>query len=179
MQCPVCHNEVGAQAAFCNHCGAPIAAAAAPSTPAYTEVPIAATPPPAGYPPPAAYPAPATAAGSSGLSATAAAALAYITVIPAIIFLVIEPYNKIPLVRFHSFQSIALAVAWFVVWVGLMIVQAILHFIPFIGFLFGLVDLAIGLGFFVLWLMTILKASKGEFYKLPVIGDFAMKQAQS
>jgi uncharacterized membrane protein len=27
--------------------------------------------------------------------------------------------------------------------------------------------------------MTILKASKGEFYKLPVIGDFAMKQAQS
>jgi len=179
MQCPVCHNEVGAQAAFCNHCGAPIAAAA-PSTPAYTEVPAASTPPPAGYPPPAAYPAPA--AASSGLSATAAAAIAYITFIPAIIFLVIEPYNKIPLVRFHSMQSIALSVVWFAFWVVVAILSTILAFIPglrLILFLFPLLHLAIFLGVFIFWLMAIMKASKGEFYKLPIIGDFAMKQAQS
>jgi uncharacterized membrane protein len=38
---------------------------------------------------------------------------------------------------------------------------------------------AVGICFFILWLVTILKASKGEWFKLPIIGDFAMKQAQS
>ena len=32
---------------------------------------------------------------------------------------------------------------------------------------------------FVLWLVAIMKASKGEWYKIPVIGDFAEKQARS
>jgi uncharacterized membrane protein len=205
MQCPACNNEVSPQATFCNHCGASLSPAA--PSPAFTEVPPAPpayappayTPPAAGYaevpaytPPPTNYapppgsvpptaypPQPPAAAGSSGLSPNAAAALAYITIIPAIIFLVVEPYNKIPLVRFHSFQSIGLAVAWFAIWVCMMILHFVLHFIPFIGFLFLLVDLAVGLGFFILWLMTILKASKGEWNKLPIIGDFAMKQAQS
>jgi uncharacterized membrane protein len=176
MQCPVCHNEVGAQATFCNHCGASLAAAApAASTPAYAEVPVASTPPPA------AYPAPAT-AGSSGLSATAAAAIAYITFIPAIIFLVIEPYNKIPLVRFHSMQSIALNVVWFAFWVVVAVLSMFLALIPglrLILFLFPLLHLAIFVGVFIFWLMAIMKANKGEFYKLPIIGDFAMKQAQS
>ena len=27
MQCPVCHNEVSSQSAFCSSCGAPLAAA--------------------------------------------------------------------------------------------------------------------------------------------------------
>jgi uncharacterized membrane protein len=40
------------------------------------------------------------------------------------------------------------------------------------------INLLIGLGFFIAWLMAIVKASKGEWFKLPVIGDFAMKQAQ-
>jgi uncharacterized membrane protein len=176
MQCPVCHNEVGPQAAFCNHCGAPIAASAPP--PAYTEVPVASAPPPASYPPPPAYPA----AGSSGLSPTAAAAIAYITFIPAIIFLVIEPYNKIPLVRFHSMQSIALNVVWCAFWILVAVLSMFLALIPglrLILFLFPLVHLAIFVGVFILWLMAIMKANKGEFYKLPIIGDFAMKQAQS
>ena len=29
----------------------------------------------------------------------------------------------------------------------------------------------------IVWLLAILKASKGEFYKLPIIGDFSAKQA--
>jgi len=32
--------------------------------------------------------------------------VAYITIIPAIIFLVMEPYNKNKFVRFHAFQSL-------------------------------------------------------------------------
>jgi uncharacterized membrane protein len=122
---------------------------------------------------------PAATASSSGLSDTAAAAISYITIIPAILFLVIEPYNKKPFVRFHSFQSIGLCVAWIAIWIAVTIVHTMLHFIPMVWFLFSIVDLCIGLGFFIIWIIAILKASKGEWFKLPVIGDFAMKQANS
>ena len=170
MQCPVCHNEVAPGTAFCNHCGAPLAAGAAPAagavppTPAYTAVQTA--------------PVPAATAGT-GLSDTAAAAISYLTIIPAILFLVLEPYNKKPFVRFHSFQSIGLCVAWIAVWIAVMVLQMVLHFIPMIWFLFSIVHLCIGLGFFILWLFAILKASKGEWFKIPFIGDFALKQANS
>jgi len=52
---------------------------------------------------------------SSGLTDNAACGLAYVTFIPAIIFLIVEPYNRSPNVRFHSWQSIFLAIAWVVV----------------------------------------------------------------
>jgi uncharacterized membrane protein len=164
MQCPVCHNEVASQTAFCNHCGAPLSA-----------VPEAA---PAGAPAPTYAVQPAGAA-SSGLSDTAAAALAYVTIIPAIIFLVMEPYNRKPFIKFHSFQSIGLCVAWFAIWIVITVMHVALHFIPLIGILFFFVDMLVGIGIFILWLIAIIKASKGEWYKLPVIGDFAMKQANS
>jgi len=160
MQCPICHNEVASQTAFCNHCGAPLGApATAPATPTYAVQPAVTT--------------------GSGLSETAAAAISYITIIPAIIFLAIEPYNKMPFVRFHSFQSIGLCVVWFAIWMVVTIMQMALHFIPFLGFLFIFVHLLVALGMFIVWLMAIIKASKGEWYKLPFIGDFAEKQAHS
>jgi uncharacterized membrane protein len=168
MQCPVCHNEVSPQNAFCNHCGAPMAVAVPQAAPAG-----------AGATPPPTYAVPPVAATGSGLSETAAAAISYITIIPAILFLVIEPYNKIPFVRFHSFQSIGLCVVWFALWIAVTILQMVLHFIPLIGVLFIFVHLAIALGMFLVWLFVILKASKGEWYKLPFIGDFAEKQARS
>jgi len=176
MQCPVCHTEVGAQSAFCGNCGASLSAAA----------PEAVTPPAAFIPPPAAaasgYPAAAATAESSGLSPNAASAIAYITFIPAILFLVMAPYNKTPIVRFHSFQSIGLAVVYIAFLIVVAICATILAFIPFLRMLVLLIPFlyfAVGLGFFILWLVTILKASKGEWFKLPIIGDFAMKQAQS
>jgi uncharacterized membrane protein len=175
MQCPVCHNEIGDQSAFCAHCGATLAAAAPEAVP-----PAASYVPPAAVPV-AAYPA-ATASASAGLPPNTAAALCYVTVIPAILFLIIEPYNKIPIVRFHAFQSIGLAVVWFAFWVVIVILSMCVALIPglrLILFLFPLFQIVVGLGFFVLWLVTILKASKGEWFKLPLIGDFAMKQAQS
>jgi uncharacterized membrane protein len=187
MQCPVCHNEVGAQSAFCGHCGAPIAAAAAPSVPPQSAyVPPPATgfaPPAAGYPPPAAGYPPPVAAASPGLSPNAAAALSYVTIIPAILFLIIEPYSKIPLVRFHAMQSIGLAVVWFVLWIAIFICSMFFAFIPGLHFimifLFPLLHFALLIGLFILWLICVLKASKGEWFKIPMIGDFAMKQAQS
>jgi uncharacterized membrane protein len=177
MQCPVCHNEVGSLSGFCPHCGANLAAAApAPAAAPASYAPPAYTPPPQGYPP--AQPG----AASSGLSANSAAAIAYITFIPAILFLIIEPYNKIPLVRFHSLQSIGLAIVWFALWFVVFVVSMFFAFIPglhLLFFFFPILHFGIFIVMFILWLMAILKASKGEFYKLPIIGDFAMKQAQS
>jgi uncharacterized membrane protein len=167
MQCPVCHNEVAPGTSFCNHCGAPLSAATGAASAG------------AGVPPAPQYAVQPAATASSGLSDTAAAAISYITIIPAILFLVIEPYNKKPFVKFHCFQSIGLCVAWFAIWIAVTILQIVLHFIPLIGFLFVILHLCIGLGFFIIWIIAILKASKGEWYKIPFIGDFALKQANS
>jgi uncharacterized membrane protein len=57
--------------------------------------------------------------------------------------------------------------------------RVVLHFIPLIGLLFLLVDLGICVGMFIVWLIALMKASKGEWYKLPFIGDFAEKQARN
>ena len=119
------------------------------------------------------------AAAGSGLSENSAAAIAYITIIPAIRFLAIEPYNKMPFVRFHAFQSIGLTVVWFALWIVITMLRVVLHFVSLIGLLFLLVDLGICFGMFIVWLIAIMKASKGEWYKLPLIGDFAEKQAGS
>lgn len=167
MQCPSCHNEVSPQATFCGFCGTPLAAtASAPAGGGYTAVPAAA--------PPAA---PGAAPAAGGLSENAAAAISYVTIIPAIIFLVLEPYNRMRLVKFHAIQCIGLHVAWIAVWVALMVMMSVLHFVPLISVLFFLADMAIGVIFFIAWLIAIIKASKGEYFKLPVIGDFAAKQA--
>jgi uncharacterized membrane protein len=48
----------------------------------------------------------------TGLSDNSAGALAYVTFIPAIVFLAMPPYNQSPYVRFHAWQSIFLFVAW-------------------------------------------------------------------
>jgi len=133
--------------------------------------PIPPQQPPPTYIPPAST--------SSGLSDNLAAALAYVTIIPAIIFLVLEPYNRIPLIRFHSFQSIGFCILAFVLQVILTIAEGLLRFIPGSWMLFSICHLVLGLGLFVVWLIVILKASRGEWYKLPIIGDFAEKQARS
>jgi uncharacterized membrane protein len=175
MQCPVCRNEVAPQSAFCNQCGAPLAAAAGagvPPPPSYTNAPPAYSTVPPTY---AAGPPVSTA---SSLSENAAAAIAYLTIIPAVIFLVLEPYSKMPLVRFHSWQSIGLFVAGFLIQTVITIMEIAVHFIPGIVLLFTLIHLAIGAGLFLVWLFIILKASKGEWYKLPIIGDFAEKQVR-
>jgi len=175
MQCPVCHTEVGAQSAFCGNCGATLSASA-PDVAA----PAAFAPPPAAAP--AGYPAPSAAAASSGLSPNSAAAISYITIIPAILFLVMDPYKRIPLVRFHAFQCIAMAVGWFAFWIAVVILMTILAFVPGIHlialFLGPILYFGAGICFFILWLVAILKASKGEWFKIPFLGDIAMKMSQ-
>jgi uncharacterized membrane protein len=119
------------------------------------------------------------AAARAGLSENAAAAIAYITIIPAIVFLVLEPYNGMPLVRFHSWQSIGLGAVVFLLQAFISMCGMALHFIPGILILVGLAHLVVGLCVFLLWLFVILKASKGEWFSLPAIGDFAERLARS
>jgi uncharacterized membrane protein len=105
---------------------------------------------------------------AAGLTDNVAGALAYLTIIPAILFLVLEPFNKRRFVRFHAFQSIFVYVAWIIIGIGL-------SFIGFIPFLWTLVRLAM----FVILLVLALKAYQGQEFKLPVIGDIAAQQAGS
>jgi uncharacterized membrane protein len=109
----------------------------------------------------------------SGLSESAASGLAYITIIPAIIFLIVAPYNRNSTVRFHSWQSIFLTIAYVVIRIALIVVGMM----PFIGFVTWPLRMVVGLGFFILWLVVLIKAFNGQRFKIPVIGDLAEKQA--
>jgi uncharacterized membrane protein len=125
-------------------------------SPQYTPVPPQATQQPPQQP-----------AAQSGLSDNAAGALAYVTIIPAIIFLIVEPYNKNSYIRFHSWQCIFLCIAAFAV-------HLVLSFIPVIGWI--LVPF-VSLGFLIIWIIVLLKALKGERFELPLIGKYAAQQA--
>lgn len=97
--------------------------------------------------------------------------LAYFTIIPAIIFLLIEPYNKNRFVRFHSFQCLFAAGALFVLHIALSIVGYALPLIVIpIYMLLGLAELA-------LWILLVIKAYQHVMFKLPIVGDLAEKQA--
>jgi uncharacterized membrane protein len=124
--------------------------------------------------------APAAGIQVTGLTSNVAAALAYLLgFVTGIIFLVIEPYNKDPFVRFNAFQSIFLSVFYIVfsiVW-GVLFSMLL---IGGLGFLFSLIALAlrlVELAFFLLWLLLMYKAYKNERFSLPIIGPLAAKQA--
>jgi uncharacterized membrane protein len=138
-----------------------------------------------GYPPPppqgGGYPPPPPQGGppqGDGLSPTAAAAISYITIIPAIIFLVIDPYKRIALVRFHSFQCLFFHLAIFVLNILAGIVLVVLSHIPVLGCVVMLIWPLISLLYLVLLILCIIKASRGEYFKLPIIGDLALKTSQ-
>jgi uncharacterized membrane protein len=120
----------------------------------------------------------ATPSAGGGLSSNAAGALAYVTIIPAILFLVMEPYNKDRFIRFHSFQCLFFAAAMVVLSIVTMIVAAVLAFIPIIGWLIDmLLWLVILFGSLGLVIFLIYKAANGQKFLLPVIGNLAEQQA--
>jgi len=98
-----------------------------------------------------------------------AAALCYLLgLITGIIFLVLEPYSKNKLIRFHAFQSIFLHVAVIIVWVAF---RAVLPWS--LWFVVTIIDLC----FFILWIYLLVQTYQGKKVVLPVIGDLAAKQA--
>jgi uncharacterized membrane protein len=112
------------------------------------------------------------------LPRTIAGALAYCTIIPAIIFLLVEPYSKDRFIRFQSFQCIGLCLAGLVIGAALRVAGFLLYFIPALGHLLVvLVSMVVILGFFVIWVVLVVKALQGETFKLPLIGDYAEQQS--
>lgn len=113
------------------------------------------------------------------LPETIAGALAY-CLVPAIVFLLVDPYKKNGFVRFHSFQCLGLCLSAVVIGVGLRVASLVLFFIPLVGPLFILLaSMLVGLAFFVVWIVLIVKALQGAMFKLPLLGDFAERQAVS
>jgi uncharacterized membrane protein len=148
--------------AFCSACGGQI-----PEGAAACPVCRAATAPAVGVVQPV--------AGTSGLADNVAGMLAYVTIIPAIMFLVMEPYNRNRFIRFHSFQCIFFSIALFALWIALIVVALV----PFLGLITVPLHLLLALGSLVVWIILLIKANQGLKYKLPIIGDLAEKQANA
>lgn len=105
---------------------------------------------------------------STGMSENLAALLSYVLgFITGIIFFVIEKQSRF--VKFHAMQSILVSAA-------LMVLSFVLGFIPFIGWL---ALILLGPVSFVLWIILMVKAYKYVWFKLPVVGDIAEKQADA
>lgn len=105
---------------------------------------------------------------STGMSENLAALLSYVLgFITGIIFFVIEKESRF--VKFHAMQSILVSAA-------LMVLSFVLGFIPFIGWI---ALILLGPVSFVLWILLMVKAYKYVWFKLPVVGDIAEKQADA
>jgi uncharacterized membrane protein len=116
--------------------------------------------------------------GGSGLADNVAGALAYVTIIPAILFLVMEPYNRNRFIRFHSFQNLFFCAAWIGIMIVMLIVHLILAFIPVVGWILSiLLSIVVWLGVVGLWIFLVYKAYNNEMFELPVIGKLAAEQA--
>lgn len=117
------------------------------------------------------------ASGGSGLQPNVASLLSYLcSPLTAVIFLIIEKENKA--VRFHALQALILLGAAMILYVGLAIVGGILAILAkFLGAIFGFLTMLVGFGYVALWVVCMVKAYKGEQYKVPYIGDIAEKQA--
>lgn len=150
--CGKCGSPVGDGMSFCGKCGAPTV----------PPVPGAETPRP-----------------GTGLSHNAAAALAYLLgFVTGILFLVLEPHKNERFVRFHAFQSIffnAVVIAYWIISTNLFFIG-----LGSFGFLFSiwsLVNALLFLAFFAYWLFLMYQAYSNQWYKIPVLGDIALKQA--
>jgi len=169
ISCPQCHAEIPDNVAFCPGCGRRMwvpgqdASRPAPSSPA-VRAPRALNMP-AAIPPAAAPIQP---------KDNLAAAAAYVTFVPAIFFVLVEPFKRNRFVRFHSFQSIFLAVATLVAAIAMRLLYSLLSLIPVLGYLLAwLASAVLLLGWVILWLVLLVKALQGESFKLPWIGSLA------
>jgi uncharacterized membrane protein len=102
-----------------------------------------------------------------------AGVIAYITIIPAVGFLFLEPFKRNLFVRFHAFQHLFLWVAGFACGIAAAILGAILQLIPFMRVLMFPLAGLLSLAWFFLWVLLVVKAYQHEMFKLPYVGDLA------
>ena len=119
------------------------------------------------------------AAAASGLSDDAASGLAYLTFIPAIIFLVVAPYNTNPKIKFHAWQSIFLSLSYGVFFMGWNGFIGMLFDLK-VGFLFSFVGPVVALlqvACLLLLPFMMYKAFRFQYFSLPIIGRMAAGRA--
>jgi uncharacterized membrane protein len=124
-----------------------------------------------------------TGKSSTGLDENIAALISYIFGwVSGLIFFLMEKDSK--LVRFHAMQSIlfnvlvaiVVFVGWIITVVLVLIAAALADALGAIsGLLAGLVWLVIVVGILIAWILCLVRAYQGKFFKLPVIGNIAEK----
>lgn len=82
--------------------------------------------------------------------------------ISGLIFILVEKENKT--IRFHAWQSLIL-----------FGVYSLLYLIPFLGWFLAAILSPVVI---ILWIVLMVNAYKGKKFKLPVIGEYAAKQAK-
>lgn len=111
----------------------------------------------------------------TAISDNAAGAIAYFTFIPAIVFLLVPPYNSNPYVRFHAWQSLMLNLS--AILVSFLMSFVLVIFLIFDAELLVVFKRLVWLGWFVLWLICVLRAMNGQRFRLPVLGTLAERQS--
>jgi len=100
-------------------------------------------------------------ATSLGMRARTAGLLCYLFGwVSGLIFFLLERENHF--VRFHAMQSL--------LFFGILsVLEGIFSYLPF----FGPIGWALGIVMFIGWIVMMVKAHRGEYYKLPLFGDLA------
>ena len=116
---------------------------------------------------------------SMGMDANVAAGLSYLfSIVGGLIFYFGEKQNRF--VRFHAMQSILFNAFWIVLFIILFTVQSFLYasviLIP-LGFVFTCLTILLPLALLAVWIVLMVYAFQGKYFKLPVIGDYAEKYA--
>jgi uncharacterized membrane protein len=103
-----------------------------------------------------------------------AGALVYLTFIPAVVFLTLDPYRRDRFVRFHSIQCLLLWLAGLIIGLAIRLLALVLFMIPVVGvLLISLLSVLASLAGFFLWLVVVVKALQGQEFKLGVLGELA------
>jgi uncharacterized membrane protein len=116
---------------------------------------------------------------SMGMDANVAAGLSYLfSIVGGLIFYLGEKQNRF--VRFHAMQSIIFNAFWIVLFVVLFTVQSFLYatvILAPLGFVFTCLTILLPLALLAIWIILMVYAFQGKYYKLPIIGDYAEKYA--
>lgn len=96
----------------------------------------------------------------------------FISFLGGLLFFLLEKENRF--IRFHSLQSVFFNAAVIIISIALTIITVIIAFVPVVGALSAAVIWSIFIiGAFVVWILLMVKSIQGEYYKVPLIGDWA------
>jgi uncharacterized membrane protein len=105
-------------------------------------------------------------------------AVAYVGILPSIVFLFLPVLRENRFVRFHAWQSLLLAGCMVVVGIVTKLLFMVLSLFPFLGFLLAwLLAGLVALATLFLWIAIVAKAALGEAYELPFVGERAANLA--